>query len=284
MDNWLGDQTVLITGATSGIGKQAAIELAKHNTNLVFLARNLNKAKKTKLEIIKKSGNEKVNFYTVDLSSLNQIREFASKFTKEYHSLKILINNAGMQTFRRQKTENGYEKTFTVNHLAYFLLTNLLLDKLIESRPSRIVNVSSGAHWKGKINFEDINFTKSIYNGVACYNQSKLANVMFTFYLADLLKDSGVIVNCLHPGKVRTNILKVFGLGKIFWKYNPFNLSPENGSETIIYLATSNKINGVTGKYFVKKEIRNTSPISKDKLQQEKLWKLSEEMVKFSIT
>ncbi|MHA1990525.1 MAG: SDR family oxidoreductase [Candidatus Hodarchaeales archaeon] len=272
----------IITGATSGIGEATAIELAKFSSQLILLGKDVKKGERIIEKIKNITGNENVDFFKVNLASQSEIRNFAQKFHKKYDRVNILVNNAGINAFRRQFTEDGHERIFAINHLAYFLLTNLLLDTIKKSAPARIINVSSGAHWGSTINFDDINYKKGRYNGLKVYGQSKLANIMFTYTLAERLKNTGVTVNCLHPGKVRTNIVKLFGFGK-FWRYNPFNFSATEGAlNGPVYLATSTKVENLTGKYFYNKKERKTSPISKDKIQQERLWRLSEELTGLS--
>lgn len=278
MSTPLENNVVLITGATSGIGKATAIELAKYKPQLVLIGKNKRKGDQLIKEVSKISGDDRVDYFNVDLSSQKQIRVFAKNFLEKYTQLDILVNNAGINAFRRQITEDGYERIFAVNHLAYFLLTNLLLDIIKKSAPARIINVASGAHWGSRINFNDINYKKTRYNGLKIYGQSKLANIMFTYSLAERLRNTGVTVNCLHPGQVRTNIVKLYGLGK-FWRYNPFNFSAtESALNGPVYLATSSKVENLTGKYFYNKKEKKTSPISNDKEKQEKLWNLCEQL------
>ncbi|MHA1983107.1 MAG: SDR family oxidoreductase [Candidatus Hodarchaeales archaeon] len=283
MDISLKDKYCLITGATSGIGEATAIELAKFNSHLILLGKDEKKGKRITKKINNTTENENVEFFKINLAFQSEIRNFVQKFHEKHDRLDILINNAGINAFRRQITKEGHERIFAVNHLAYFLLTNLLLDVIKKSAPARIINVASGAHWGSTINFDDINYKKIRYNGLKVYGQSKLANIMFTYFLAEKLKNTGVTVNCLHPGQVRTNIVKLYGLGKL-WRYNPFNFSAiESALNGTVYLATSKELEKVTGKYFYNKKERKTSPISKDKKQQERLWKLSEKMTNLAV-
>jgi NAD(P)-dependent dehydrogenase (short-subunit alcohol dehydrogenase family) len=277
------DKISLITGATGGIGEATAIELAKFNSQLILLGKDGKKGKKIIEKVKKITENENVEFFKVNLASQSEIRSFVTKFHEKYDRLDILVNNVGINAFRRQFTEDGHERIFAINHLACFLLTNLLLDTIKKSAPARIINVSSGAHWGSTIKFDDINYKKTRYNGLKVYGQSKLANIIFTYTLAEKLKDKGVTVNCLHPGKVRTNIIKLYGLGK-FWRYNPFNFSAtESALNGPVYLATSTKVKNLTGKYFYNKKERSTSPISKDKEQQEKLWNLCAQLTGLTV-
>jgi NAD(P)-dependent dehydrogenase (short-subunit alcohol dehydrogenase family) len=214
-----------------------------------------------------------------DLSSQEQIRRLADDFKAAYPRLDVLINNAGVFRSERITTADGIEMTFAVNHLAYFLLTNLLLDVLKASAPSRIVNVSSGAQSNGTIDFDDLQGEKG-YKGTKAYSQSKLANVLFTYELARRLEGTGVTANCLHPGAVRTNFGSgssgVFGF--MVRALRPFIISPEKGAETSIYLASSPEVEGVSGRYFVKKAEARSSDVSYDERLARRLWKVSAEL------
>jgi NAD(P)-dependent dehydrogenase (short-subunit alcohol dehydrogenase family) len=194
---------VLITGGNSGMGRATAIELAKEGAYVVILCRNKERGEEALKEIKRESKNHRVDLMLCDLGELNSIRNFAKEFKEKYNRLDILINNAGVILPKRHETKDGFELQFGVNHLGHFLLTNLLLDLLIASAPSRIVNVASGAHKVGKIYFEDINLRNN-FNLIRAYSQAKLANVLFTYELSDRLKGTGVTANCLHPGAVAT--------------------------------------------------------------------------------
>jgi NAD(P)-dependent dehydrogenase (short-subunit alcohol dehydrogenase family) len=214
-----------------------------------------------------------------------EIRKLADDFKSKFKRLDILVNNAGAVFNKRFETVDGLEMTFALNHLSYFLLTNLLLDTIKASVPSRIINVSSDAHKGAKINFDDLQ-GKTKYGTMRAYGQSKLANILFTYELARKLEGSGVTSNVLHPGFVASsfgsNMTGVFRLVLRF--LHLFALSPEKGAETSIYLATSPNVANTTGKYFVKKKEVRTSAESYDEKVAEKLWKVSEELTKLSIS
>lgn len=274
-------EVVLITGGSSGMGKATAIELAKVGYYVVILCRSSERGETALSEIIKESGSRDVNLFICDLGNQASIRNFAKEFKNKYKKLNILINNAGVILPGRHITNDGYELQFGVNHLGHFLLTNLLLDIIINSSPSRIVTVSSGAHKTGKIHFDDINL-KNNYSIIKAYSQSKLANVLFTYELAERLKGTGVTANCLHPGAVATQmgINRDTGFGAfITGLLRPFFQTPVEGAATSIYLASSAQVEGVTGKYFYKKKPVKSSKISYDKDLGKKLWSFSESLI-----
>lgn len=271
------NKTVLITGATSGIGKVTALELAKKGMNIVFTARNKVKAQNVKDEIITKSNNPNVDFFECDLDSFTSIVKFVADFKKKYTRLDILINNAGTWETSRKETVDGVEQIFAVNHLAPFLLTNLLLDLIQKSSPARIINVSSRMHF-GDIDFKDLE-GKDHFNANKAYAQSKLANILFTKKLAKILEGKNVTVNCLHPGVVRTDLFK--NLPKIVqFVFGLFQISPEKGAETTIYLASSDEVTNITGKYFVKSKVAESGEYSNKTDIADKLWDASLEYVK----
>lgn len=266
------NKIVFITGATSGIGKETAIGLAKLGATIVFTTRDLQKGKLTKNEIINTSNNNKVDFLYCDLASFDSIHSCCDEFKTKYNQLHVLINNAGVWNFKRKISKDCIEETFAVNYLAPFLMTNLLLDLLKKSSPSRIINVSSMLH-SGMINFDDIEFKKS-YSGIKAYAQSKLALILFTKLLTKKLESTGVTVNCLHPGMVRTNL----GHGAGFFSSSFFRLfgkDPKKGAETSIYLAISPDVENITGKYFVDRKIKQSSAESNDMALAKKLWDIS---------
>jgi NAD(P)-dependent dehydrogenase (short-subunit alcohol dehydrogenase family) len=276
----LKGKTVLITGASDGVGKETARKIAKMGAHLILVGRNLEKTNRAAAEIIEDSKNEKVDTLIADLSEQSEVRKLADEIKSKYSQLDILFNNAGAAFPTRKFTSDSIEKTFASNHLAYFLLTNLLLDLLKENSKSRIINTSSSGHFKGEIDFEDL-YLENGYKMMKAYRQSKLANVMFTYELAQRLKGSGVNVNALHPGFVKTNIgISEFGLlGKllqpiIFRK----GISVEEGSKTSVYLLSSEEVEGVSGKYFTKSAEKKTCDISYDKGAQKRLWEISEKL------
>lgn len=277
----MGEKVVLITGATNGIGKVTALELAKQGYSVVIVGRNPAKTQATVSEIKLQSGSTKVDAIIADLSSLAEVRKLAAEFRQRYTRLDVLVNNAGAYYASRQESVDGYEMTFAVNHLAYFLLTNLLLDMLKASAPARIVNVSSDAHKGAKINFDDLQSTKSYgAQGFGAYGVSKLANIMFTYELARQLEGTEITVNTLHPGLVATGFgTNNGGLMKLAMRFiHRFSISPEQGADTIIYLASSPEVEGITGKYWVKRKAIQSSAASYDEAAQKRLWNVSAEM------
>jgi NAD(P)-dependent dehydrogenase (short-subunit alcohol dehydrogenase family) len=271
----------LITGATSGIGKVTALELAKMGATVVIVGRDRARGEAVQSEIKAKSGNEAVDLLLADLSSQASIWQLAEDFQQRYSHLHVLINNAGLVQLSRHTTVDGLETTFAVNYLAPFLLTSLLLDMLKASAPARIVNVSSSSHEAANINIRDLQLEKG-YRIMRAYGQSKLALLMYTYELARRLEGSGVTVNSLHPGFVATNIGQR-GMAPVLRPIIKLifsrGISPEEGAKTTIYLASSADVEGVTGNYFVKCAPRKSARISYDVALQQKLWEESERLV-----
>ncbi len=267
----------LVTGTTSGIGKATALGLARLGATVVLVSRTQAKGEATRAYIRETTGNDRIDLLVADLSSQSDVRRLADEFTRRHDRQHVLINNAGGFQGSRRVTVNGLELTFALNHLAYFLLTHLLLDVLKASAPARIVNVTSGAQSVGRINFENLQGEKR-YRPQAAYSQSKLANVLFTYELARRLAGTGVTANAVHPGAVRTNFGRENStpfmalMVRLAW---PFMLTPEKGAETSIYLASSPEVEGVTGKYFVKKHTVPSSPRSYDLDVARRLWEVS---------
>ena len=269
----------IITGANSGIGKATAIGLAKMNATIVMMCRSKERGEEAQKEVIELTGNKKVDLLLCDLSSLESIRKFVSEFKSKYQKLHILINNAGVMLSKRGISVDGFEMNFAVNHLAPFLLTNLLLDALKKSAPSRIINVSSAAHRMAKIDFDDLQSEKRKYRLMKIYGASKLALMLFSYELSRKLEGTSVTVNTLHPGVVNTNLGQdqssfSKGFAKLFFK------KPEKGAETSIYLASSQEVEGITGKYFAKKQQKQSSEESYNEDYAKRLWELSKEMTK----
>jgi retinol dehydrogenase-12 len=278
----------LITGATAGIGEVTALKLAQMGATVVGVGRNPAKCEATTTRICTETGNPKVEFLIADLSSQTQIRTLAETFRQKYDRLDVLVNNAGAFYFNRQTSVDGFEMTFALNHLGYFLLTHLLLDLLKASAPSRIVSVSSSAHDNGVLDFNNLEMEKN-YKGGQAYANSKLANVLFTYELARRLEGTGVTATVLHPGWVATdigynNMRGLLGIVRPFyWLYQKLTaITPEEGTQTIIYLASSPEVEGVTGKFFVKSREKRSSSASYDVEVAKKLWEISEKMVKTS--
>jgi retinol dehydrogenase 12 len=270
----------MVTGATSGIGAVTARALAQKGARVIVVARNVNRCENTVDEIIQTTGNHAVEYMLADLSSQNEIHDLAEAYQNKYDHLDVLVNNAGGFFMSRQESADGIEMTFALNHLNYFLLTNLLLDTIKASAPARIVNVSSAAHQNASINFDDLQGKKK-YSGWQAYGQSKLANILFTYELARRLEGTGVTVNALHPGMVATNFGANNGgvLGSLVRQFmNLFSIGVEDGAQTSIYLASSPEVEDVTGKYFVKKKAVSSSSASYDESAAKRLWEISEEM------
>ena len=273
----------IVTGANSGIGKAIVLGLAQMGATIIMVCRDHVKGEEAQNEIIEKSGNEAIDLMLADLASQASIRQLAQNIQQRYQRLHVLINNAGGVYLSRRVTTDGLEMTFAVNYLAPFLLTNLLLEKLIASAPARIVNVSSESHRSGYIRMADSQLEKD-YSIMRAYGQSKLALVLFTYELARKLQGTSVTANCLHPGFVATNIGQngVGVVGRSITKliFSTLGISPEEGAKTSIYLATSPEIEGVTGKYFAKSIPIRSAPISYDKTLQRQLWEESAKLVK----
>jgi retinol dehydrogenase 14 len=266
----------IVTGANAGIGKETALGLAKLDATVVLLCRDRDRGEASQREIKQRSGNDRVELMICDLGSQNSIRQFASEFNQRHDRLDVLVNNAGVLMRERSLNENGIESTFAINHLGYFLLTNLLLDLLKKSEPSRIVNVASTAHKYGKIDVGGWVIGRD-YSAFSAYANSKLANVLFTYELARRLEGTGVTANCLHPGAVGTNLFR--GLPKILrGLIGLVTMGPERGARTSIYLASSPEVEGLSGKYFASRRQEKSSDASYDRDAARKLWDVSEEL------
>lgn len=287
MGNELQNKIVMVTGATNGIGLESAKVLAGLGATIIGVGRNPQKCAEAAGQIKTATGNARVEYLVADLSVQAQVRQLAATFKQKYHRLDVLLNNAGSYFAKREVSSEGIEMTWALNHLNYFLLTDLLLDVIKASVPARIVNVSSAAHSGAKrINFEDVEF-KTGYSGWSAYSHSKLANVMFTYELARRLAGTKVTANALHPGFVATGFghnnggLMRTGMAvvqKIMAK------KPEQGAATSIYLASSPQVEGVTGKYFSDSKEAKSSAASLDVTAQQRLWELSEQMVGTKVT
>jgi NAD(P)-dependent dehydrogenase (short-subunit alcohol dehydrogenase family) len=276
----LQNKTILVTGATNGIGEITALELARLGATVIVAGRSRERVDATVDRIRRETNNLNTAGLIADLSLMSEVRKLAAEFRSKYNRLDVLVNNAGAVFSTRQVTAEGIEMTFALNHLSYFLLTHELLDLLKSSAPSRVVNVSSDAHQVG-MRFDDIQFERG-YNGFGPYGQSKMCNVLFTYELARRLEGTGVTVNALHPGFVRTGFGKgdksipgrilstVFGILQQFGA-----ITPEEGAKTSIYLASSPEVEGGSGKYFVKSQPKESHPSSYNQDDQRKLWDIS---------
>ena len=275
---WIRGKTCMITGATSGIGRASAIELARMGATLILVCRNRERGEELVREIAG-GGNSEVELMIADLESQSEIRRLAAEFLAAGKPLHVLMNNAGVFNMKRALTSDGLEEVFAVNHLAYFMLTLLLLDRIKESAPARIINIASDLHQRATLKFDDLGGERS-YGGMSSYGQSKLANVLFTYELARRLAGTGVTVNCVHPGAVATNLAKNNGaLAAVAWKIiGTFMKSPENGARTQIYLASSREVEGVTGKYFIDSKEARSSAESHDVTVARRLWEVSAKM------
>jgi NAD(P)-dependent dehydrogenase (short-subunit alcohol dehydrogenase family) len=274
-------KTCLVTGSTSGIGKEIAKGLAGMGASVVLVGRDKTKCEAVANEIAQQTGSKNPIAYLVaDLASQSSIRAMVQEFIDRFQQLDVLVNNAGVFRARREITPDGIEYTFAVNHIAPFLTTNLLADRLKAADKARVVTTSSIAHRGAGIDFGDIQFTRKRYSGIRAYAQSKLANILFTKELARRLEGSGVTANCFHPGGVRTNLSQGNPwYYKLVWSAaTPFFTTAENGADTGIYLATSVELDGVTGKYYVKRKESDSSCAAKDADSAAKLWDLSKEL------
>ena len=279
---WTNNKTILITGATNGIGKAAAIKFAESAKSIAFTYRNEELAEDLKNEMQKINPNLSINSFFCDFSVQDSIRECADKIKNDLKAIDLLVNNAGVVNTEYSETIDGIENTFAVNHLGYFLFTNLLLDLVKKESESRIINVSSAAHHFVKgMQWDDINYKDDFKMGLKAYGQSKLGNILFTKQLAKKLQKDGVTVNAIHPGGVNTSLGNQNNslLGRVLKVIlKPFFRSPLKGANTIIYLAEIDGLS-ITGAYWVDGRVAKTSHYSKNEAEAEKLWRLSEKLV-----
>jgi retinol dehydrogenase-14 len=276
-------KTVLITGGTGGIGRATAVRIASMGARVGITGRDLGRAQRAAAEIASESGHGVLDAFAADMSSQTEVRRLADEVLAAYPRLDVLINNVGGFWSHRHITADGLEHTFALNHLAPFLLTSLLLDRLIASAPARIVTVSSGAQSLGRIDFDDLMGER--YSGQTAYNQSKLANVMFTYELARRVAGTGVTVTALHPGLTNTSFSaedpsRVFA--PLVKAMRPFMRKPERGADTPVYLASSPKVEGISGQYFVDRDSKRSHKSSYDTQATARLWRLSADLVGLS--
>lgn len=280
MDWNVKDKTVLITGANSGIGKATASGLAALGARVVMACRTEKRGEKARRDIVRRTGNDTVELLVADLSTTGGVKSLADAFLARHDRLHVLINNAATMTGTRHVTPEGFEVQFFVNYLSHFLLTNLLLDTLKASAPTRVVNVTSTAHSSGTIDFDDIQCEKN-YKGYKMYANTKLMDMVFTYELARRLDGTGVTANCVHPGIIHTNLLRNYSslLHFAFHAFGAFFKKPEEGAETPVYLAAAPDVGGVTGKYFKYCAPLGSSAESNDEDVQRRLWDLSARLV-----
>ena len=274
-------KTILITGGTSGLGYRTAYILAHESENKIILIGSNNKKGQQAVErLIYETENKNLRFIKADLSSINEIKLLAKDLNKE--KIDILINNAGALFYSRNESIDQIEKTFALNHLSYFALTNLLLKYKVIKNGGRIINVASGAHRGIDIDFNDLEMSNN-YNGWKCYKKSKLCNILFTKKLSDLTSKNNITVNCLHPGFVKTEFGKnnkgVVSLA-IKLLMNFFAITVEEGAKTIIHLANSEDVKDITGKYYYKSKIKQPSQYAENKSSADQLWNKSIEILK----
>jgi NAD(P)-dependent dehydrogenase (short-subunit alcohol dehydrogenase family) len=274
-------KTVLITGGTGGIGRATAEGLARLGARVAITGRDAARTRAAGAQIAAETGNPAVDTYAADLSSQAEVRRLAEAVLRAYPRLDVLVNNAGGFWGHRHVTADGLEHTFALNHLAPFLLTNLLLDRLTASAPARIVTVSSGAQAMGRVDFADLQGERG-YSGQRAYNQSKLANVMFSYELARRLEGTGVTATVLHPGVVRTAFAAEDP--SPLWKVllpliRPLLKTPSRGAQTPVYLASSPEVEGVTGRYYTNRRPRTTNKSSYDTAAAARLWQVSADLV-----
>ena len=270
----------VVTGASSGIGQAAAVELARRDFRVVPVGRDARRLERTARQIEKAAGEPPPDPLRADLSSLEEVRRLAAELLERHERIDVLVNNAGVVMGRRVLTPDGHETTFAVNHLAPFLLTNLLLGRLRESAPARVVTTSSAAHYSGRIDFSDLHSERS-YSSWQAYCDSKLANVLFTMGLARRLEGTGVTANCAHPGVIRSRLGRKGPLpARVAWSaLNPFFRSPRSGARSLVHLASAPEAAEMSGMYYVGTRARTAKG---DAHTAERLWEVSSELVGLS--
>ncbi|MDX2305492.1 MAG: SDR family oxidoreductase [Microscillaceae bacterium] len=280
------DKICVITGANSGIGKSMAKTIARKNARIVMVCRNLEKAEQTRQEIISETRNEAIDIFLADLSKQAEIRKVAEEIQSKYARIDVLINNAGLiAKSYRELTQDGLELTFAINHIAYFMLTNLLIDQVKASGKGRIISVSSEAHRFATLDLENLQLEKG-YNNMKAYALSKLCNILFTRELAKRLQGTDIVANCFHPGGVATNFAQdaspwmrtLMNLGK------PFLSTPDQGADTGVYLATNPEVGNISGEYFARRHVKLSSREARDELKAKRLWEVSAELSKLKET
>lgn len=276
-------KTILVTGATSGIGLEASVQLATQGHRVVMVGRDEQKTLRGVDEVKRRASSGSVEFLLCDFAVQASVRALAAAYRAKYDRLDVLVNNAGAVFLERGVTEDGLENTFALNHLGYFLLTNLLLDLLVKSAPARIVVVASGSHYKGTMDLENLGYEKGGFTAMGAYERSKLANVMMTRSLARRLEGKGVTANALHPGTVATGIWAVapwWAAPVVAVLKRLFMISPQEGGQTLTYLATSPEVEGKSGLYFTRNQPKACARLAKDDALGEQLWARSAALVK----
>lgn len=275
----LAGKTCLVTGATSGIGEETALGLARHGARVLIVGRSRERGARSLARIRAESGNDAIELLLADLASLAAIRRLAEEVLEACPQLHVLVNNAAMLTRRRSTSVDGFETMFAINHLAYFVLTNLLLERLVASAPARIVNVASNAYRFGRIDLEDLQSERR-FGAMRSYGRTKFANILFTTELARRLEGTGVTANCLHPGGVATRL--GYDDSLLSWAatrlLKPFLLTPARGAATSLHLATAPELEAVSGRYFVDQRETRPSPDAQDPGLARRLWQLSAEL------
>jgi NAD(P)-dependent dehydrogenase (short-subunit alcohol dehydrogenase family) len=275
METSMRGQVCLVTGASAGIGKASARQLAERGATVVLVARSRERGEAAQAEIVRETGSGSVELLLADLASQGQIRALAADFRRRFERLDVLINNAAVFTRQRTLTEDGIETQFAVNHLAPFLLTNLLLEVLRASAPSRIVTVSSGAHRHARLDWDNLQGERG-YSGLRAYGNAKLANLLFTLELARRLAGSGVTANAVHPGVIGTELL--FSGWSPLRLLKPFLRKPADGARTVVYAAISPEVEGVSGEYFIDERSAVPAPQAQDPVAARRLWEISERL------
>lgn len=277
----MSGKRVLLTGATNGIGEVTAVELAKAGAKLTLVARSQQKAEATLQKIRAVAPDADVEFLYADLCVMKEVRRVAQEFKAKHQRLDVLINNAGATFSNRESTPDGYEMTFALNHLSYFLLTRELVEVLKASAPARVVSVASEGHRLGRIDFDDLQAGKGSYKGVFVYSTSKLANILFSNELARRLSGTGVTSNAVHPGVVNTGFARNTPgwFNVVIRAFSAFMLSPEKGARTTLHVATAPELGDVTGSYFARQKLKRPARAAQDEAAAKRLWEASEALV-----
>lgn len=272
-------RTVVITGANSGIGREATRALLASGAEVVMVCRNREKAEEARADVTRTSGSDRAHIVLCDLASLADLRRAGAELIERFPKIHVLVNNAGLMNTERHETVDGHEATFAVNHLAPMLLTHLLRDRLVASSPSRVVTLSSGMHWTGSVDLDDLE-SKRRYAQFPVYAATKLMNLLFARELARRLVGTGVVSNAVHPGLVNTNFGPQKGIMKLLQPLSrPFGLTAVQGADTLVWLASAPEAAAVTGEYFARRKIALSSPRSKDVELARRLWDVSARLV-----